>query len=498
MKCYHCDAELAPNAKFCRHCGKKIVTFCSNCGLQLEEDAKFCPDCGTKVEIVNTEEEEKKPDILPTIGEVAVDVAEKVLEKMEGDNHSTHLEEVCNAKPAQVETPARSEMPAKPQSSPHTDGSAGGAGQKIRRDSASVREAAAKAQTASAEAIPTQEQPAVPMQAQSTTAQPQAAAAQAQTPAYTPVEPAQVSQSASPTQVQTVAPQQNTAAPAPVQSAPVQTTVQPQAPMQTPVSQAAPVVPHIPVAPVSPVASAAASVASGVAHAAGSAASSVATEVAHTAGAVAVAGVKKAGSTAKTIAIWAAVVAFIIGAATACLNFFVPAPEDTVDKLIESVEELKYDDMLSCFDSTTEKQIRAIMGISGDLFGSLTGISLDLEDLMAMAPSLAPYMETPDLGIADAETVLYADCSKNKLMQYCETANSGGSIPTGYLSDNDIVSFLMEYNISLPGLENLIAEVAVVKITLKTGEVGYLPLINEGWGNWRIPMMDLMSSEGLG
>ncbi len=499
MKCFQCDHPLSPDAKFCPRCGAKnqgTANFCSNCGQPVEADAKFCTTCGTPV--AQLQKEEEKTDLSTSMGEIAIEITEKVLEKVEGDNHSTHFEEIRNAKPAQMETPARSEAPAKPQASTHSGGSAGGAGQKIRRDSASVREAAAKAQTTSAEAIPTQEQPAAPMQAQSTTAQPQAASAQAQTPAYTPAEDAQVSQSASPAQAQTAAPQQNTAAPSPVQSAPVQTTVHPQAPVQTPVSQAAPVVPHIPVAPVSPVASAAASVASGVAHVAGSAASSVATEVAHTAGAVAVAGVKKAGSTAKTIAIWAAVVAFVIGAATACLNFFVPAPEDTVDKLIESVEELKYDDMLSCFDSTTEKQIRAVMGITGDLMGSLTGISMDLEDLMAIAPSLAPYMEIPDLGIADAETVLYADCSKAKLLQYCETANSGGSIPTGYLSDNEIVSFLMEYNISLPGLENLIAEVAVVKITLKTGEVGYLPLINEGWGDWRIPMMDLMRSEGLG
>lgn len=511
MKCYNCNAELSPNAKFCRHCGKEIVSFCSNCGLQLEKDAKFCTGCGAEVEEINTKEE-KKTDVLPTMGEIALEMTEKVLEKVEGDNHSTHFEEIRNAKPAQVETPARSEMPATPQTSTHSGGSAGGAGQKIRRDSVSVRDAAARqGQAAPSEATPvpstTPAQARAAAQPQAATAQepvqPQSAAAQthapvaAQQPAQPTVSQGQLPltpQTPVPAQVQTAAYQTNPATP-PVQASPIQTQAPVQAPVRAPVSHAAPVAPHIPTAPV---ASAAASVATEVAHAAGSAASSVATEVAHAAGAVAVAGVKKAGSTAKTIAIWAAVIAFVIGAATACLNFFVPAPEDTVDKLIESVEELKCDDMLSCFDSTTEKQIRAVMGITGDLMGSLTGISLDLEDLMAMAPSLAPYMEIPDLGIADAETVLYADCSKSKLMQYCQTANSGGSIPTGYLSDNELVSFLMEYNISLPGLENLIAQVAVVKITLKTGEVGYLPLINEGWGDWRIPMMDLMGSEGLG
>ena len=489
MKCCHCDAELAPNAKFCRHCGKEIVTFCTECGQPLEKDARFCTKCGTEVQKIESEEK-KTPDILPSIGEIAVDVAEKVLEKVESDNHSTHWEEVQNAKPAQVETPARSENPAKPQSTTHTDGSAGGAGQKIRRSSTSVRDAAAR-QTESVSGEAPVEAPKTPETVREpapvhTAAE---AAAPAQPSAYTPGESAQASQTgaqqspatarkSAPAPMQAPAAQQNAPAyePAPAQTQPVQSV-----PMQTPVSHTQPVTPHIPVAP-------------DLARKSAGIGTTIIEETARGA----IKGASGAGKAAKTVAIWAAVVAFVIGAASACLNFFVPAPEDTVDKLIESVEELKYDDMLSCFDSTTEKQIRAVMGITGDLFGSLTGISMDLEDLMAFAPSLAPYMEIPDLGIASAETVLYADCSENKLMTYCETANAGGSIPTGYLSDNEIVSFLMEYNVSLPGLENLIAEVAVVKITLKTGEVGYLPLINEGWGDWRIPMMDLMNAEGMG
>lgn len=425
MKCCHCDAELAPNAKFCRHCGKKIVSYCSNCGSQLEDNAKFCTGCGTKVEEIDAKEE-KKTDIFPTMGELALEMTEKVLEKVEGDNHSTQWEDVRNAKSVQVETPARSESPAKPQSSTHTDGSAGGAGQKIRRSSVSVRDAAEhQAQSVSDEA---------------------------------PVEALRTCEVAAP---QTAAPAQTQIPP----QAPVGTVVRPA--VSEPIQHAAPV------------------------------AKDVVEKMTDTTTELIKEGAKKL-SVGKTVAIWAAVVAFVIGAATACLNFFVPAPADTVDKLIVSVEELKYDDMLSCFDSTTEKQIRAVMGITGDLFGSLTGISIDLEDLMAFAPSLESYLEIPDLGIASAETVLYADCSKSKLMTYCQAANSGGSIPTGYLSDNEIVNFLTEYNISLPGLENLIAEVAVVKVTLKSGEVGYLPLVNEGWGDWRIPVMDLMNGEGLG
>lgn len=262
----------------------------------------------------------------------------------------------------------------------------------------------------------------------------------------------------------------------------VQEAFQQEAPVAAPVQNPAPapIQPQAPVVQAAPVASAAASVGA---------------QTVQAAGAVAVEGVRKATSVGKTIAIWAAVIAFVIGAATACLNFFVPAPEDTVEKLVTSVEELNYDDMLSCFDSATESQIRAAMSLSSELLGSLTGISIDLETMMDLAPSMAPYLDIPELGIVEAETVLYADCSKAKILEYCETANAGGEIPTGYLSDNEIISFLSEYNLTLPGLENLIAKAAVVKITLDSGEVGYLPVINEGNGDWRIPLMDI--SAGL-
>ena len=447
MKCYHCNAELTPNAKFCRHCGKEILTFCTECGKQLEKGAKFCTGCGAKVEEIK--EEEKKTDNLPSIEEIALDMAEKVLEEMAGDDHSTHFEEIYNASPAQMETPACSEMPAKPQSSVHSDGSAGGAGQKIRRSSASVRDAAPQ----------------------------QAEAAVSGEPVAAPAEPVQT---AAPTQVQAQAPQQNTAVPA--QGAPVQAQAQTQ--IQAPIQTSAQIPPAAPPAPVAPEL---------VKTGAG-----IGSKIIEKTTEGAIEGAKKATSTAKKIAIGAAVVAFIIGAAAACLNFFVPAPDETVDKLVASVEELDYDKMLSCFDSKTEKQIRAVMGITGDLMGSLTGISVDLEDMMALAPSMAPYLEVPDLGIASAETILYADCSEKKIMQYCITANNGGSIPTGYLADNEIVSFLMEYNIALPGLENLIAKTAIVKITLESGDVGFFPLVNEGWGDWRIPIMDMATSlEGL-
>jgi hypothetical protein len=246
--------------------------------------------------------------------------------------------------------------------------------------------------------------------------------------------------------------------------------VQPQAPVQAPVQP-------------QPVVHAAAPVAS--------AGAQVGAEVVRATGKVAVEGVKKTVSTGKKIAIIAAVVVFIIGALTACLNLFVPAPDETVENFFASVEELDYEKMLGCMDKKTESTIRATLGITGDLLGSFTGISLDLEDIMALGPSMAPIVDTPDMGIESVETVFYSDCSQKEIIQYCIDANSGKAIPDGYESDNALISFLDDYNLTLPGLENLIAKTALVKLTLETGETMYLPLINEGWGDWRIPLMDL-------
>ena len=47
--CPHCDAHLAPNAKFCGECGTPVAAkkaFCAECGGELQAGAKFCPGCG--------------------------------------------------------------------------------------------------------------------------------------------------------------------------------------------------------------------------------------------------------------------------------------------------------------------------------------------------------------------------------------------------------------------------------------------------------------------
>ena len=234
-------------------------------------------------------------------------------------------------------------------------------------------------------------------------------------------------------------------------------------------------------APVTPMASAA------------PAASSVCVQAAQAVGKSAAAGVRKSASVGKTIAIWSLVVAFIIGAVAACLNFFVSSPAEGAENLFACVENLDFDGMLGCMDSTTEKQIRATMSLAGGILGAVTGIEMDFELWLSYMPAFTPFVEVPELGIESYETVLYADCSTAKIMDYYYRATEGEDLPTGYLSDNTIINFLQQYNISLPGIENLIAKTAIVKITLADGEVGYVPMVNEGMGDWRVLCSALMT-----
>lgn len=433
---------------------------------------KFCENCGSPVEKLPQEKEEPEvqvPDISP---EDVVDVAKTVVEHMqdtlEPQNHSVefaaHRTAVAQQSgtvtqrpgaPVAGGTPANGETPLRAAPSMHRENT------NVNTVSAPEVASVGQPQAGTANSAPITGAQPVATGTQQTASMQNQAPVQTQVPTQTQV-PMQPS----------VPAQMPTAPQAPVQSQPV---------MQAPV-QSQPVV--------NPVVNSAAHVASTGAQ--------LGAEVVRATGKVAAEGVKKTVSTGKKIAIIAAVVVFLTGAIAACLNFFVSAPEDAVEDFFASIEELDYEKMLGCMDKKTESAIRAAMGITGDLLGSFTGISVDLEDIMAFGPSMAPIMDTPDMGIDEVETVFYSDCSQKKIIDYCIRANEGGSIPDGYDSDNAIISFLDEYNLTLPGLENLIAETALVKLTLETGEVMYLPLINEGWGDWRIPLMDLsMALEGV-
>ncbi len=50
--CTNCQGDLREDAKFCDHCGEKVVPpepkklICVQCQRELRDEAKFCDHCG--------------------------------------------------------------------------------------------------------------------------------------------------------------------------------------------------------------------------------------------------------------------------------------------------------------------------------------------------------------------------------------------------------------------------------------------------------------------
>ncbi len=198
-------------------------------------------------------------------------------------------------------------------------------------------------------------------------------------------------------------------------------------------------------------------------------------------------GVAKATmSTGKRIAILGLVLAFLVGAFSAYLSVFVSGPVDTVERFFEASNNLDYQGMVDCLDPTTGRMMDATLGLVGDLIG------FDISALLDLAPALSGFMDTDMLGLMDvqsAEVLLYSDDSAKALYNRIAQMEPEDIEPGTYWSDNEVVEFLYQYNIKLPGIEKLTAKSAVVKISLiSDGAVsdGYLLLENQGGGDWRI------------
>ncbi len=54
VKCPHCSALVAEDAKFCKECGKTLgadTVACGKCGVQISKEAKFCKKCGAPTKV---------------------------------------------------------------------------------------------------------------------------------------------------------------------------------------------------------------------------------------------------------------------------------------------------------------------------------------------------------------------------------------------------------------------------------------------------------------
>lgn len=67
MKCKFCNYEsLNLNAKFCSHCGNRMIyenCFCNNCGNKIIYKVNFCSKCGNKINYNYIDNDSKKSKI---------------------------------------------------------------------------------------------------------------------------------------------------------------------------------------------------------------------------------------------------------------------------------------------------------------------------------------------------------------------------------------------------------------------------------------------------
>ena len=48
--CHSCHQQNSINAKFCNHCGEKLVLICRSCQQENKIDAHYCNHCGSSLE----------------------------------------------------------------------------------------------------------------------------------------------------------------------------------------------------------------------------------------------------------------------------------------------------------------------------------------------------------------------------------------------------------------------------------------------------------------
>ncbi|KPL18599.1 MAG: hypothetical protein AMJ93_13680, partial [Anaerolineae bacterium SM23_84] len=54
MQCPQCHTESPSGARFCLHCGQKLVEICPDCKTPLPLGARFCLACGAKIAVAET------------------------------------------------------------------------------------------------------------------------------------------------------------------------------------------------------------------------------------------------------------------------------------------------------------------------------------------------------------------------------------------------------------------------------------------------------------
>ncbi len=62
LTCPSCGATVREGAKFCDHCGARLIVTCPQCGAELRPGAKFCDNCGARLEAADQEGSQETAD----------------------------------------------------------------------------------------------------------------------------------------------------------------------------------------------------------------------------------------------------------------------------------------------------------------------------------------------------------------------------------------------------------------------------------------------------
>ncbi|MDD3369382.1 MAG: hypothetical protein PHP50_10960 [Lachnospiraceae bacterium] len=166
------------------------------------------------------------------------------------------------------------------------------------------------------------------------------------------------------------------------------------------------------------------------------------------------------------IALWAKLAAAgvcIIGILGVFLTNYVNGPDDVVEDFLTAIQEMDINEMIGCMDPKSEKQLNAVMGISGSVVGAVTGFDLDMSAAAELLPMFMDGSEydTMEIEVLDTDVVY-----------------SGNAMA-------DAIPFEIE------GLDKIFAKDAEVSVTIMIDgetESDTVECHNYGWGNWRIEM----------
>lgn len=196
----------------------------------------------------------------------------------------------------------------------------------------------------------------------------------------------------------------------------------------------------------------------------------------------------------KVVLVVVIILALFVGGFCIYLQFFVPKPEKTIENFMKAIEEEEINDLIECCDPKVKKFFDSMLGLGGDLLGSLTKISVDLQDLL----TVVSFLDISDdeegilgeaMSISDLRVVCYSDYSAKKLQKMIDEMSESeiNELSGKYLSNGSFYKTLHDAHLMLPKMENLGAKSCLI-VFYEEGsvEANYAVLGNYGSKGWRI------------